>query len=368
MVWSSLIAGATVVGSVLVSPSMAAPRPERSLVGVVLGRPFSEVLRRYGNPSQTLTVSLTTGGQGPQASSFPGGPAGGPGFGLPGGIGGAGGGLGMGEAAGFGSLGFGAGTPFGGAPFGGATAGQNRPAGAPFGGAGGGGTTGRASDAEMYARMMSGGGIGPMGSGGTPSNPPGGFPMMAAGGPGTGGGPDADMYARFMSGGGIGPMGSGGAMPGAGGGFPTLPPVGPGMGSVPFGGFGGAGQRGGAGLFGGQPQENMPAVSSALLWRYNKAGDVRLEFLVNEDGRVAQISVAAPPGKAFPQARTSKGVSLGSSYMQVLNAYGFPEQTKMLAGGRYQEAWYSKDYRVAFTLENIAGSQRVVRITIALQD
>ena len=106
------------------------------------------------------------------------------------------------------------------------------------------------------------------------------------------------------------------------------------------------------------------------------SGRVRLEFLINEDGRVAQISVAAPiksvpttiPSLHGPVAvKTSRGIRLGSGYATVVSRYGFPERTRKIPGGRFDESYYTRNYHCAFTEDSLAGN-RVVRITITLAD
>ncbi len=95
--------------------------------------------------------------------------------------------------------------------------------------------------------------------------------------------------------------------------------------------------------------------------------------MVNEDGRVAQISVAAPAAKTaianktISGAVTSKRVRLGTPYQQVLSTYGTPERHRLLPGFRFMEAYFSKNYHSAFTFDTQQGL-KCVRITIALAD
>jgi len=270
-------------------PVLRGVTPEKQLLGVKLGRPFMEVIRRFGNPDEIQTVALAA----PTDTL--------PGLGGQGGVSGdmapgMGGGNGPGGAMGaFGAPGMAGGSPFG------------------------------------------GGGNGPGAFG-----PPG----LAGGSP--------------FGGGGNGP-GFGG-----GGGIPVLPPAGggngPGGGGFP-GAFGGAGDMGGMGM--GSTQQ-LPEYSSAILWIYRRT-DSRLEFLINEDGRVAQISVASPANAPYRGAFTSKGVQLGSSFATVMERYGQPERWRALPGLRFYEAYYTKNYHTAFTFDT-KKSMKVVRVTIALAD
>jgi hypothetical protein len=242
------------------------------------------------------------------------------------------------------------------------------------------------------------------GVGGFGSQP--GFP--GAGGPGLDnsgaaggfpGAPGGSPYGAPTSGGFPGSAGafSGGA-PGGPGGFPGAggPPILPGAGPGGFsgaepgenpggfpgapGGFGGpAGGFGGpASGFGGQNQQ-QPSQGNAAMWTYRRQGGVTMEFLINEDGLVAQISVS---GRTYPTS-TSKGIRLGSGYSQVLTKYGFPDSHRIMAlgqsgvqqaampyssvvksGGQVQQVTYSSKHNAAFTLLN----NKVVRMTVALAE
>jgi hypothetical protein len=295
-------------------------QPERSLLGVRLGQQFLDVLRRYGSPTEVQTVSLP-----------------GPNDALPslgGGGAAAGGGMGeMGGMMGGGMMSGGMGGPPAGMMAG--RMGAGRPGGLGGASMGGGGGIPTLPPAG-------GGGAGPYGGGGG---------MM---GSGMMGGPPAVMMAGRMG----GMMGSG-RMGGMMGGAPG------GMMGGPGGGMGaelGGGAAGGA---------NMPAESTAVLWIYRRPNSsTRYEFLINEDGRVAQISLAAPIDKTpavVPGGVTRRGIKIGSNYRQVLETYGMPERTRFQAGYQFMEAYYSKDYHAAFTFDT-RKDMKVVRITIALKD
>jgi len=273
-------------------PVVSAPakvRPERSLLGIRLGRPHIEVIQKFGNPSEIQTVALvSSSGQLPDLTGGTGGFSGG--FGDSSGMGSA---FGGGGSSGIPTL-----PPAGGS------------ATAPFG--------------------MSGGSSGmPGGSAGGAYGMPGGSAGGAYGMPG-------------------GSAGGAYGMPG-GSAYPSSGP-----------GLGGPGALGGGG----------PEYSSAVLWIYKRPNQIRYEFLINEDGRVAQISVAAPHDKRPPaavRAATSKAITIGSPYSNVLAAYGYPERTRLLPGMRFNEAYYSKNYHAAFTFDMLK-KMKVVRITIALAD
>ncbi len=324
---TAAVIGMATVGSVAQVQAQAGKvRPERKLAGIALGRKLYDVLNKFGQPTEIQTIALASPGD--QLPGFGGGGLGLEGAGMGGfpggpGMGGAAGGPGM---AGFGGAGSGG---FGGLPPVGGGAGKMSAMGGPSAGG--------------FGAMA--GGPGMMGSGG-------GFGGAMAGGPGMMGG----------SGGGFG-AGGPGMMGGAGGVMnPDLP------GSMGLaGGPGGGGFPGGEGSLYGGGGSSQPEFSRAFLWIYKRPNNVRLEFLIDEDGRVAQISVAAPAGKTWAGSATARGVQLGSSYTTVIRSYGTPERTRLLPGMRFQEIWYTKDYHAVFTYDSLKKLQ-VVRITIALAD
>lgn len=266
----------TVAALAFVGAGSSASAAERSLLGIVLGRSYRQVLTKFGTPVRVQPVMIPVPGQQTAGAYDPSNPAG------------------AGGAPGYGS-------PYG-AP------GGDTPAGYP--GAGG---------------------------------PPG---YGAPGGASTGGGPPG--YGAPPS---YGPMGGGST----GGGPPILPPVGGMPGAPGYGGYGGD-----PNAAGGQGGLTSTGVGNGAEWIYNRPGGVALAFIINEDGRVAQISVSS--SKPYPTARTSKGVGIGADYSRVLMKYGYPE--RQLVGGYFVEAYYPKNHHAAFTF--VRG--KLVRITIALAD
>jgi hypothetical protein len=270
---------AIVAALAFVGAGSAASAAERSLLGVVLGRSYRQVLAKFGTPNRVQPVMIPVPGQ--QTAGYdPNNPAaagGAPGYGAPGG------------APGYGAPA--ADTPGGYPGAGGASTGGGAPG---YGGPGG-----------------------PPGYGAPPSYGP-------PGGGATGGGP------------------------------PMLPPVGGAPGGPGYGGGYGDPNAGGAGGL------TVTGVGNGAEWIYNRPGGVTLAFIINEDGRVAQISVSS--SKAFPAARTAKGVGIGADYSRVLMKYGYPE--RQLVGGYFVEAYYPKNHHAAFTF--VRG--KLVRITIALAD
>jgi hypothetical protein len=129
------------------------------------------------------------------------------------------------------------------------------------------------------------------------------------------------------------------------------------MPGMPGGGYGGPGGYGGDQSAG---QGQLSTVGNGAEWIYNRPGGSVFAFIINEDGRVAQISVSS--AKPLAAVRTSKGVGIGADYKRVLLAYGFPPQE--LVGGYFVEAYYTKNHHAAFTF--VKG--KLVRITIALAD
>jgi hypothetical protein len=297
---------------------------EKSLLGITVGRSYRTVLAKYGTPDRIDAVVIPTG----TAPALGGQYGGVGGFGQPG----------------AGQPGFGGpGAP--GDPSGGGFPGA--PGASPFGGGGPGGFPG-APGASPFGGASAGafpGGPGGPSAGGFPGS--GGPPVL----PGSGGFPGASGD-------------SGGGFPGGPGGFPG----GPGAPGDPggFGGFGG-GQAGGV------------TVGNAALYTYRKQGGVTYEFLINEDGLVAQISVSGKKADA----RMGQGIKLGSSYADVLRTYGYPQTHLMTSlaatgmqqasmsysamvrsGGQVTQITYPKVHHIAFAMLN----QRVVRMTVALAE
>jgi hypothetical protein len=357
MFWSAVVvAGVAVAASQVPATAQNRPQPERQLLGIRLGRPVQDVMQRFKGPSEVQTVALFAGGD-----QLPGvgGAAGAGGGGMPGAMGGMMPGMGGGMMGGMmpGLAGGGAGA------FGGGGAG-------PYGGGGGvGGAAG--GYGAMMGRMAPGGA-----AGGAPAMggmmPGAGSAMMGRMAPGGGGAGPYGGGNPFGGGGGgpyAGAGGGGGPYGGVGGGIPSLPPAAGGAGGGGFPGLMGPNMGGGdAGFPGGAGGGvNMPEYSNAILWIYKRPQNVRLEFLINEDGRVAQISAAAPAGTPYTGARTAKGVTLGSSLNRVMAAYGYPERHRMLPGNRFYEAYYTRNHHAAFTFDTEKNFQ-CVRITIALAD
>ncbi|HSI72217.1 MAG TPA: hypothetical protein VK934_03500 [Fimbriimonas sp.] len=147
--------------------------------------------------------------------------------------------------------------------------------------------------------------------------PPRGGPPMGPGGPG---GP---------------PMGQGGPPPGIGG-----PP--PGMGGNPGGGIPGGG--GGA-------------AENALFtrWVYNRSGS-KYGFIIDQKGRVVQIEAI---GLTNPKVRTSKGVSFGSTFAEVIKKYKTPDGYD-IAGNNVMARYLTRN-KVAFRFSRLGeGKPQVV--------
>jgi hypothetical protein len=278
---------------------------ERQLLGIRLGRSYRYVLAKYGNPDRVVPVNYflnRTGAPG-NAGQQPAMSTGMPGM--------------SGPPPGY------SGYP-----------GISRP---PMGYGGG-----------LPPNSGSGGGVGMMQQGGS-------TPMrMPAQLPGRGGPPP-------MS----GPGGGFGSMPGMS--RPpgmTGPPPGysgfPGMSGPPGGGgsFPGAANFGGNNAFGGGGAGNQGNMTAqGVQWSYNRSNGTLVEFWIDADGRVVQITVT---GSSYP-VRTRKGVTLGTPYRTVLRAYGFPE-THSIGANNYVDIRYERNEQAQFAFLN----GKCVRITIAL--
>ena len=199
------------------------------------------------------------------------------------------------------------------------------PAGSGVGGGSGGGFSGASGGAPGGGGYPGGGGFGGGGKGSLP-----GF--------GGGGGVPGEF------GGGGGGMGQADG-PSASGGFGGAPGIG-GM-----GGFPGAGGANGTDPNGSNPGE--------VTWVYDKPNGNDIEFTMSSDGRVIQVRATGYKNAAI---RTSKGVTLGQTYAQVVSKYGYPESQEQM--GTVLTARYTDRDHVAFQFFN----QRLVAIIVAAVD
>jgi hypothetical protein len=135
---------------------------------------------------------------------------------------------------------------------------------------------------------------------------------------------------------------------------------------------------------GAMPSTQAQAVSAdKVVWIYRLKGGVTLRVtLLQSEGRVVEVTVS---GISWAKARTSKGITLGSSYTDVLNAYGFPEEqsesgetlpigsaevrgtegTFVISAGLSAKLLfcrYDQTYHVVFGLRN----KKVVSITVSM--
>ncbi|MBV6457633.1 MAG: hypothetical protein HONBIEJF_00749 [Fimbriimonadaceae bacterium] len=180
---------------------------------------------------------------------------------------------------------------------------------------------------QIQAVTIGGAGLGPSGGGGGGApgfGRPGGFGGGQNSNPGGGGGgagitgpdmnvPDDFGFANdFLQAGkslpGQGSGGRGGAMSAPSQGGPGMGP-----GAAPSGGGGGA--RAGGGSTGGD------AGVMFTRWVYEKGGS-RYGFILDNKMRVVQIEGI---GMADSRVRTSRGITLGSQFKQIVKTYGAPD-------------------------------------------
>lgn len=358
-------AALALAGLALLSSSASAQDYERVLGGIALNARSSSVLAKYGNPNEVVIGEVGVRG----APAGQGGAGGGGGFdGAPGGFGGGSGGFGSGRPGGFGGGApgsFSGGAPggfSGGAPggFGGAPGGFGGPSGysgAP-GGMSGSGGFGRAGGGAPGS--FSGGAPGGF-SGGAPGSfsggAPGGFSSGAPGGFGGAPGGFGGGGQGFGRGSRGGDDDTSGSLPGSGG-FPGGP-----------GGFPGSG---GGGTSIGQFGQTISTLArqQEVTWIYNRKVNnnlVSYEFLIGPAGAVSQIRVSGYYGG---NSRTKRGIALGSTYKEVVQKYGFPEEHYQV--GRVLVASYRGKAHVQFQFmmdrpqsNPMSTGNKVVAITIA---
>jgi hypothetical protein len=227
-------------------------------------------------------------------------------------------------------------------------------------------------DIGIRQAPLSGGGPTSGQGGGAPSSPaPGGF----GGSQRMGGGSLPAPPGFGGSGGGGGGMGTVGTpgMADESAGRPA-----PSMGGGPPGGFGApggfGGLGGGGGAAGGFGQTVSPLSNEQeVTWVYNRKNGnsvVSYEFLIGPAGEVAQIRVSGYLGS---QAKTKRGIVLGSTYKDVVRAYGQPEDYQQV--GNVLIASYKQKAHVAFQFLNQSGQTdayhsgyKVIAVTIAQVD
>lgn len=353
--------------SVMTAMSFSAPSVtaqskdlERTLAGVRLNASSRTVLSKFGNPNEIYIGDIGVRIPGTDAQQ-----GGGMGMGM-GDEGGMAGGAGMmggmmgSSGASMGGMGGGSGPRAGGS-------GMMSSSGPSMGGMGGGSGPRGGATGMMGSSGMMGGMAGMRGGGaGAASGRMGG---MAGGGGGGG-------KMGSMGGGGGSKMGGGdGEMGGMGG-------MGGGMGGM-MGGMGGmmGGDTGGAvGAFG--RTQSSVARQQEVTWVYNRTTKdakgqttaISYEFLINPGGAISQIRCLGyhspiKPSTQTPSITTQKGIRLGSSYVEILRAYGQPDSYEK--AGNILVLSYPKKH-VQFQLINqkeqaepSKAAYRVIAMTIA---
>jgi hypothetical protein len=101
------------------------------------------------------------------------------------------------------------------------------------------------------------------------------------------------------------------------------------------------------------------ATAPEVTWVYQFPNNRTLDFVISPDGRVVEIRAF---GVEWPSIRTSKGITLGQTYKDVILKYGFPEQHER--SGAQLIAKYPEKHRALFTFVG----KTLVGITIALMD
>lgn len=335
---------------------------ERTLAGVRLNASSRTVLSKFGNPNEIYIgdIGVRIPGTGAQQG---------------------GGGMGMGEDGGMaGGPGMMGGMSGGSGPRAGGS-GMMTSSGPSMGGMGGGmmgssgmmggmaGMRGGGSGAAAGRMGGMGGGSGMMTSSG-PSMGGGGGKMGSMGG-GMTGAPSSMMGGMRMGGSKMG--GGDGEMGGMAGGMGGM------MGGM--GGMMGGGDTGGAvGAFG--RTQSSVARQQEVTWVYNRTTKdakgqttaISYEFLINPGGSISQIRCLGyhspmKPTTQTPSITTQKGIRLGSSYVEILRAYGQPDSYEK--SGNILVLSYPKKH-VQFQLINqqeqaepTKAAYRVIAMTIA---
>lgn len=101
------------------------------------------------------------------------------------------------------------------------------------------------------------------------------------------------------------------------------------------------------------------ATAPEVTWVYQFPKNKTLDFVISPDGRVLEIRAF---GVDWPNIRTSKGITLGQTYKDVILKYGFPEEHER--SGAQLITKYPEKHRALFTFVG----KTLVGITIALMD
>jgi len=95
-----------------------------------------------------------------------------------------------------------------------------------------------------------------------------------------------------------------------------------------------------------------------MYWLYRRPLGARLVLTLTPTGEVKAITVSG--SLPYAAGRTTRSIGLANSYMEVIAAYGYPDQT--LTAGTAVDLTYV-DHGVRFTLEGM----RVMRIAIGAE-
>jgi len=134
----------------------------------------------------------------------------------------------------------------------------------------------------------------------------------------------------------------------------------PGMGRASGAGLPSASVAGGARQAGRTPapqaaeKGELRGSAGLQYWLYKKPGGLKVVFGVEPSGAISTIAVQGPFN---PEIFTNRGIGLGDSFSDLVNAYGYPDRTRPVAQG-LQISYPDQD--VVFTLANL----RVIEIAI----
>lgn len=173
-----------------------------------------------------------------------------------------------------------------------------------------------------------------------------------SGGGGGGGGMATPQIPNFV----VPPLGANqaGLAPG---GVGDAPPV-----SAPGGGGSTGGTRGAGGMSGGGGGSTGSTTTQYVRWIYRRGAGSSINFVLNKFNKVVQIEII---GVANSAARTSKGVTLGTSMATVIRQYGDPDGYDI--GTDYFMVRFLRNHNVAFRFarENANSPYRCTGIVVS---
>ena len=99
-----------------------------------------------------------------------------------------------------------------------------------------------------------------------------------------------------------------------------------------------------------------------MYWYYRRSGGALIVLTLDRRGEVIAITLSG--NAPAPEAMTTRNIGLGSTYMEIIARYGYPDQ--IVSGGTVLELTYV-DHGVRFTLDAMRVREIAIGAYIAAQ-